>query len=650
MFLNYVHPSPAMARLLSFFFIALFIQLGASQLTHHFDHNTKPHVIFKQTGTVYVPHDVTIVQFHIDTTIMIKACDDSLTNIDLLRHKIAQHKDYYNDPTHLFLTRDADRLKEHIQNTCQTPWLLKKQRDLNNDRQDRSPALILLGAGAIVSTGLGLYSAAQVQTLTSTTDRLNTRLNNQLLILKDHESRLDNLNASWAITTSGLTDIINVLHLQFDTAPYTKATNLLFKQFSVVAHFIDAFEQGYTQLMNSKLSLQLISPNKLVAVWRQIKRKAKRSTLLFDSPLQLLQLPSTFLLHNNLTLTVYLHVPLAQTELTLYKYVPFPIHQNNDAFPIIIEPTKPFLAIGANHKLHLELSPTDLDSSCYRFLGTYVCDDIPLFLANPATSCLGALFTKTLNNITTLCPLSQFTGQFAAEATNNDTLLVYVAEPTSYTGACGTKLIPATSLRRYTTIHLRPECHISSQFFHIQATAMSAIQQTVAYPIHISLPTLHQGITTTKLKQIADRLRHHNIEPSTDVKRLLEQDTFNSANTLTSSLPFLSIVGILAIVTIAVCIIIAILCYLRRRQSRRRHNNAAMRFSDIEPKNNIHVSVDAHPLNPILRQRSPEPRTSRTSRSSSRRPSPPSYKSPKPSIRFRQEQEDSTSYYDNVFP
>ena len=645
-----------MAKVLFLLAITLFDSLSGAQPPQQLHPDTKPHVIFKQTGTLYVPHDVTIVQIHIDTTIMIKACDDSLTNINLLRQKIDQHKNYYNDPTHLFLTRDADRLKEHIQNTCQTPWLLKKQRDLNNDRHDRSPALILLGAGAIVSTGLGLYSAAQVQTLTSTTDHLNTRLNNQLLVLKDHESRLDNLNASWAVTTSGLTDIIKVLHLQFDTAPYTAATNLLFKQFAVVAHFIDGFEQGYTQLMNSKLSLQLISPNKLVSVWRQLKRKAKRSTLLFDSPLQLLQLPSTFLLHNNLTLTVYLHVPLAQTELTLYKYVPFPIHQDNDAFPIIIQPPKPFLAIGANHKLHLELSPTDLDSSCYRFLGTYVCDDIPLFLANPATSCLGALFTKTLHNITTLCPLSTFPGQFAAEATDNDTLLVYVAQPTSYTGACGTKLIPATSLTRYTTIHLRPECHISSQYFHIQATAMSAIQQTVAYPIHISLPTLHQGITTTRLKQIADRLRTNNIEPSTDVKRLLEQDTLNAATTLTTSLPFLSIVGILAIVTIAVCIIIAVLCYLRKRQSRRRHNNAAMRFSDIEPKNNIHVSVDAHPLNPILRQRSPEPQPSRSSRSSrstrstSHRTSPPSYKAPKPSLRFRPEPEENESYYDNVFP
>ena len=457
-------------------------------------------VIFKEHGTLYAPADILHVTFAINNNDLKDACIHYDDYIKELKTAVAS-KDLSNIDKNNLLTQ-VKFLEHKIKEACRTPFSFAHIATQPNQTSSRQPRFLgavaaLVGAMA-ATTGLGIYNTVQINSLYDKVNELQEGMNffsDNFLILQDIQNQVSGLQQEITGSFKHMQKVVEIvkrrkvtmLHINAAISEFANHVNNLEK-------VINKFERGYTQLQNNKLSLDLIQPEELNAIWHQITRNSSvHVKALFPSPLDLLHLPATYAFTTSNQLQVFVHVPLTATKFTLFKYVPFPVIPQGAQSPLIIRPrNEKYFFAKTNGHAHVELSQYDLNANCYAFLNNFVCDELSVFNTLPSTTCLSALYNSNQRGIDKLCQVNNFAYEFASHNIDFNKFLLFSRSQTNYKIHCPYNQTKFTGqlLYLHKMISIDPHCHIEAEHFHIQSTAMSQFKSTSTFPIYLNFTTL----------------------------------------------------------------------------------------------------------------------------------------------------------------
>ena len=491
-------------------------------------------VIFKEQGLLFAPTDIMHVTFKLNISQLHAACQNYQIQLDHFQTKLATiFPNYTQDHS---ITASVNAMRHRIIQICETPRLFYSFESFRRRRRGAGVAAVAVAIAA--TAGLGIYNSYQISQLTKSVNILaqqNLNLEKQvqtihdsMFLLSSTNARLSDLSANILETYDNMENLINGLTVD-NVNKYTIMMAL--EEFSRYIMFlektIERFEQGFMQLENHKISLDLINPSKLLETWTDITYQAdKNAKLLFQNPFDLLHLPATYSLQEDLTLNVFLHVPIAATTYTLTKYVPFPLLPVDEEFPLIIKPksNKYLLAIDEDKTFHTEINEADLTKDCYNFLNNFICDDLSLFHKHPSSTCLGSLNSGVQKGIEEHCYISNFQGDFAAHTLKRNTFMFYSKHPITYKKHCPQKdLTKGFATKGFFNITLDPACYIDAAGFKIQATAMSQLKKAITFPIWLNFTTIAGGITLKQVRLIKRDLEALHIPPAEKIVDMIHQ-------------------------------------------------------------------------------------------------------------------------------
>lgn len=418
--------------------------------------------------------------------------------------------------------------KTKLIHICESPILFETLAELNRPKR----SIAVAGIAILASTGLGIYNTVQLNKLTATTYNISSdivELKRQILTLTRLTSRLFSMEEDLKTAYREITVLIDHIKVRVSTRTDVLMSISHFNYCVSILHdFVSNFETGFQHLQNQKLSLDIISPTKLIDLWQDIRaRTTPDMELLFPHPFDLLQLPASYTFLPDNTLRVILHVPLAATKLTLFKHVPFPVVPADVDMPIIVRSRndKHFLAISEDHRLHRQLSVSDLEEGCYNFRNNYICDDMSFFHSLPSATCLGSLYAGLQDGVDTLCEVVVFNNRFAAHNIARNKLLLFATEFTAYKLKCPNANPPlqARQFIGYEEVSMHPTCRIDSSEFHIQGTAMSLLKSTVSFNLTMKFTSLGRGTSTKEVDFLNNNLAKLTLKPEANVEDILDQ-------------------------------------------------------------------------------------------------------------------------------
>ena len=533
-------------------FLAPFLLINAELPPYH-----ETQVIFKQQGLLYAPTDILHVAIKLNISELYHACD---LYTEYARNLSSALRDSYPAyATDSKLNNAYIQTRIRLLRACETPILFftlsQKSAHANVDIIKRSEpfsddtdfqglplppqhhfqkrAAALMAGGAIIATaGLGIYNTYQLAELSQKIDTVSSKisnLHNNILLIEKTNARISDLTSDVEKSYATMMDLLQSIHS--NTVTHLEAISVMqeFMTFVVnLDHLIGTFERGFVQLDNHKLSLDLIQPTKLSTIWQEVyERSTPSAQALFQHPFDLLHLPASYTIFNDMSLTVFLHVPLAATTFNLFKYVPFPIIPDDTDLPLIVKPKhdRYFLAITTSQQTHLEFSNDELTQNCYNFYNNYICDDVSFFYTRPDATCLSSLYTGQQHALEKLCHISEFQHDFVSHCLERNQILVFSRIATSYKIVCpgNSTDIRGRTLYGHSIIDLDPQCRIDASDFHIQSTAMSYLKTTVSFPILYNFTRLTGGTTLNEVKMIRQNLIDLNIKPEEEIRDMIQQ-------------------------------------------------------------------------------------------------------------------------------
>ena len=512
-------------------------------------------VIFKQQGLLYAPTDILHVAIRLNISELYTACDlytEYARNLSLAMQ--FSYPGFLQDSK---LNQAYIQTRTRLLRACETPILfytLSQKPDHPNvevfskkrpsadpvspnasstppSRPPRSAAA-LAGGAILASAGLGIYNTYQLSQLSQNLDVLASQvksLNNNILLIEKTNARISDLTTDVSKSYSTLTELVEFVHSSALSQIQALAAMQEFSSFVLnLANLIGTFERGFAQLDNHKLSLDLITPTRLIDIWQSIHERASDSAkALFQHPFDLLHLPASYTIYADMSLTVFLHVPLAATQFNLFKYVPFPIIPDDTELPLIVKPKhdRYFLAITTSQQAHLEFSTDELSQNCYNFYNNYICDDISFFHTRPDSTCLSSLYTGQQHALDRLCHISEFQHDFVSHCLERNKILVFSRIATSYKIVCpqNSSDVRGKTLYGHSIIDLDPQCRIDAPDFHIQSTAMSYLKTTVSFPILYNFTHLTGGTSLAEVKLIRQKLINMDIKPEAEIRDMIQQ-------------------------------------------------------------------------------------------------------------------------------
>ena len=187
-----------------------------------------------------------------------------------------------------------------------------------------------------------------------------------------------------------------------------------------------------------------ILPTKEVArLWPQIQREIKNFTggaasFMFP-PHALYEIPASYIYDGN-TLRVFLHMPLVQEELQLYRRSTFPLIAHTNP-PQHATETKPYIATNTEGTTHMVMDGNDL-ATCHIIQQARFCK-VGLLFRTFASTCEGALFEGRPSTIKQRCKLAEFKDKWAVTQTGDNDFSIYLAEQEEAMRTCedGTRMV-----------------------------------------------------------------------------------------------------------------------------------------------------------------------------------------------------------------
>ena len=203
-------------------------------------------------------------------------------------------------------------------------------------------------------------------------------------------------------------------------------------------------------ISQKKLSTALASPPD---VYREIsivtaKLKRENMELLMEESQEVYDMEASYILFDNMTLAVFVHLPVGRLgeSMRLYRFLPTPFRFENRTNFFMMNPNRELLASAESEKeRQIELSDTDFEW-CEHVRSTFYCPGRTQWMFDTRKSCLSALFRRDTPTIQKKCAISPIPHSDMSVQLDEKTFLVALEKEEVFRFTCKEKQVTSLKL------------------------------------------------------------------------------------------------------------------------------------------------------------------------------------------------------------
>ncbi len=441
---------------------------------------------------------------------------------------------------------------------------------LSDVRKRRSLAAFAAGVFGAITGVLGLIS---VHHLSGRVDNIEKIQDKTILQLSKEHTRIDQLQNLTSSLSREFHAQYTILHTDVDSLRWS--TRVAAGSAWIHQQTKD-FENGVANLLAThRLSMPMLNIKRLEQLWRVFSLHLKKMggvSAPLEGPLDLLQVPASFIVTDQDVLRVFIHVPIVDRTLTAFRYKPMPIRLGNTEARWVVEMTDPqqktTLALDTRQPgLFIELDRDTLELECWELGRKRVCDKMHTFHLAKEESCLYSLFTAEVERASKRCRLETSHRTWAVEQVEEDKFASFVLHSKPAKVACPNGSIETVHLEGFQTWTLK-ECRLEADDFTISpAVDRGEIRDKVTYPLQMKLPAFLASVPDGKWKELQQELEQMGVrqpQVTRSLHELVEEVEERSRSRRASLWLWLSII-IVGFIAVGLGAFLGIL-YCRARQ------------------------------------------------------------------------------------
>lgn len=260
-------------------------------------------------------------------------------------------------------------------------------------------------------------------------------------------------------------------------------------------------------LLQHHFPANLLTHTTLLELHNNLTKTANElgGNLPFSLPIQIFQLPTSYSVHDN-QIRIILHIPIMKQPFTLYRHLPIPTDITNQTAVIIYNPRAEYFIISEDNQFHLELSAEQLHNQCHTLGSTFLCTQLGILQTDPATTCLGSLFTNNYNTANNLCTVKLFHGLMAAEQIDDTNFIIYSKQVSNFIQHCEDGTRTAFQLHGLHKRAIPETCTLTSSLMEIRPTLTDGKVYTIQPTALWNFTSLLQGHYPAELDAIISNL------------------------------------------------------------------------------------------------------------------------------------------------
>jgi hypothetical protein len=409
-----------------------------------------------------------------------------------------------------------------VNNTCDQVKRLRgphPRRDPN--RYKRQIGLIIAGT---IGTLFGLYEDSKIRDLTDAIHKDETHLHQHVLLLRDHELRIQRIETRLTKDESAVASSLDITESLLNREQRLAWIQELALQVTSFGAHVHRATSGIQALDQGHLTSDLLDLDQAEHAFDQAEKYASglKGELIVDHPAALYQLPITYTTSGPFKYHVLLHLPIITETFQLLQYIPMPIRLMENDQTINIEVLPPRRLLARNERMHRELEDTDLQG-CWHRERTYICSGLTAFNLNLRTTCLGALFAGEAGPIRDHCPVVQTMTSWAAEIIGQGKIALYSKDARRIQMDCAQGPTRNQEVQGNLVLPLPAGCTLSNELLRVNARTDTLIEETWTPTLSWNLSAFLPEVVTGKLDAIRTLLQQNNIKPEDDVAELIQQ-------------------------------------------------------------------------------------------------------------------------------
>ena len=261
-------------------------------------------------------------------------------------------------------------------------------------------------------------------------------------------------------------------------------------RFEQMVGLMEEIKDQYTRIYDSvnmliaqkRLSTAVVSPPD---VYRELiivagKLKKENLELLMEESQEVFEMDASYMLFENMTLSVIVHLPVGRLgeSMRLYRFVPTPFRFDNRTNLFMMDPNRELLASSDSEKeRQVELSNADFEW-CKHIRSTFYCPGRTQWMFDTRKSCLSALFRRDTPTVQQKCAITPIPHKDMSVQLDEKTFLVALEKEEVFRFSCNAKVVTSLKLSGLIRITVPRGCMAEGDWM-----------KPVSYT-HLTLPTI----------------------------------------------------------------------------------------------------------------------------------------------------------------
>ena len=191
--------------------------------------------------------------------------------------------------------------------------------------------------------------------------------------------------------------------------------------------------------------------------------------LLMEESQEIFEMEASYILFANLTLAVYVHLPVGKlgSSMKLYQFVPTPFRFENRSELFMVEPPRQLLASSPNVELvQVELSALDFEL-CDHIRSTFYCPARTRWTYDTRQSCLTALYRRDALVVNEKCPISAIPYEDMSVQLDEKTFILAVDGEEVFRFMCDEKLVSSMRLSGLLRLEIPKGCYVMGDWMKL---------------------------------------------------------------------------------------------------------------------------------------------------------------------------------------
>ena len=375
-----------------------------------------------------------------------------------------QHFQLYIEPwSHLNRMAEDDRsrfvdpLLERSYLFCNfTSWIDHRVRT------KRQIGLLALGALGVVDTGLGLYNSYEISQLNS---RVTSGFHHVDLVVHDLDHRIDQLEDNLSKFMHRVKEGLACLQSRISRLDWVTDSDL---QLNVLTGLLHHAELGWTELLQGKFPRSWLDERSFQDLQNDVSsRLSSLGANRTFSTLELASMDASFMISSNLTVKVFLHIPIVDKIMEHFQHVSRPVFVDGQWLLLSADADESSLLVAPDRKTSLAVDITA--AGCNRQIGPHrVCTGVAAVGKQLADYCLGLLLLGFESDLSKKCRFRPLVRSWHVAYVGDNYYSVFVSQQDTLTITC-----PGASLKRqllpqtHNNISVSAKCQASSTMFDL---------------------------------------------------------------------------------------------------------------------------------------------------------------------------------------